>query len=152
MTQIAPNPVDIYIGSRCRKIRKMVGYSQKDVAGFFGTTISQIQKYEQGKITLTGSQLYDFATLFNVPADFFYADMPESIARQSPANLRNSLFWGIHTTDENNTHLTNNELDFLTLFRKLATSKEPLLFEILKEMTSTKLYIYEDKKPRPYVY
>ena len=42
------NPVDIHVGSRLRKRRRMLGVSQEKLGEALGLTFQQIQKYEKG--------------------------------------------------------------------------------------------------------
>ena len=60
-----PNPVDIYVGSRLKLRRLILGISQKKMAEKLGITFQQVQKYENG-----------------------INRMNESIQAQSPRSLR----------------------------------------------------------------
>ena len=79
-----PNPVDIHIGNRIRLKRQALGWSQDYLSKMLGITFQQVQKYEKGQNRISGSRLYDFAVLFGVDVNFFYHDMPQNVAKQSP--------------------------------------------------------------------
>ena len=79
-----PNPIDIHVGERLRLRRSMLGMSQRVLADALGITFQQIQKYESGNNRMSASRLYDISCILNVPMQFFFDDMPESIMRQSP--------------------------------------------------------------------
>lgn len=82
-----PNPVDIHIGNRIRLKRQTLGWSQDYLSKMLGITFQQVQKYEKGQNRISGSRLYDFAVLFGVDVNFFYQDMPQNIAQQSPRHI-----------------------------------------------------------------
>ena len=52
-----PNPTDIYVGSRIRMRRKMLGLSQEKLGEKLGITFQQIQKYEKGTNRVGASRL-----------------------------------------------------------------------------------------------
>jgi transcriptional regulator with XRE-family HTH domain len=82
-----PNPVDVYIGTRIRARRIAIGMSQEQLAEHIGLTFQQIQKYEKGANRVAGSRLLDFSVALDVPVGWFFADMPQEIAKQRPSAL-----------------------------------------------------------------
>lgn len=101
----APNPVDVYVGSRIRLRRQLLGWPQEKLAELLGVTFQQIQKYERGTNRLGASRLWDAANILEVPVGFFFDDMDKETAVSSPRCLAgpeeplsdNSLFG---TTDD----------------------------------------------------
>lgn len=83
----APNPVDVYVGARMRSRRQILGLSQEKLGDLLGLTFQQIQKYERGMNRIGASRLWDIAKVLEVELEFFFADMPADIARQSPRGL-----------------------------------------------------------------
>lgn len=79
-----PNPVDIHIGKRIRLRRNLLNLSQERLAQMLGITFQQIQKYERGFNRISGSHLWDISQMLGVPIDYFYEDMTEETAGQSP--------------------------------------------------------------------
>ena len=71
----APNPVDVYVGSRIRLRRQLLGWPQEKLAELLGVTFQQIQKYERGTNRLGASRLWDAANILEVPVGFFFDDM-----------------------------------------------------------------------------
>lgn len=69
-----PNPTDVYVGSRVRMRRKMLGFSQEKLGERLGITFQQIQKYEKGTNRIGASRLQDLARVLNVPVAFFFPD------------------------------------------------------------------------------
>ena len=76
-----PNPTDVYVGSRVRMRRKMLGLSQERLGERLGITFQQIQKYEKGTNRVGASRLQAMAQALDVPVAFFFPDnAPEQAA------------------------------------------------------------------------
>jgi transcriptional regulator with XRE-family HTH domain len=69
-----PNPTDIYVGSRVRMRRKMLGLSQEKLGEKLGITFQQIQKYEKGTNRVGASRLQAMSAALDVPIAFFFPD------------------------------------------------------------------------------
>lgn len=78
------NLIDAWVGHRIRMRRTILGLSQTDLADQIGVTFQQIQKYERGANRVSGSRIYDLARVLGVEIAWFFADMPQDIAEQSP--------------------------------------------------------------------
>lgn len=76
----SPNPVDIHVGSRVRLRRMMIGMSQERLGERIGLTFQQVQKYEKGANRIGASRLYAISKILEVPVEFFFQDMPTSVA------------------------------------------------------------------------
>jgi transcriptional regulator with XRE-family HTH domain len=90
--QTEPHPVDIYVGSKIKLRRKMVGLSQSALAEHVGKTFQQFQKYETGKNRISASVLYEVAQALRTPIDYFFdvdaneADDTEHMGRARSIN------------------------------------------------------------------
>lgn len=72
-TKTKANELDYHIGQTVKRLRKLNGYSQQDLANMVNVTFQQIQKYENGKNRISASRLYEIMSEFNIqPSDFFY--------------------------------------------------------------------------------
>lgn len=71
-----PNPTDIYVGSRIRMRRKMLGLSQEKLGEKLGITFQQIQKYEKGTNRVGASRLQAMSDALEVPVAYFFPDNP----------------------------------------------------------------------------
>jgi transcriptional regulator with XRE-family HTH domain len=69
-----PNPTDVYVGSRVRMRRKMLGLSQEKLGEKLGITFQQIQKYEKGTNRVGASRLQAMAGALDVPVSYFFPD------------------------------------------------------------------------------
>jgi len=58
----------------------MIGMSQERLGERLGLTFQQVQKYEKGANRVGASRLFAISNILEVPVEFFFADMPSSIA------------------------------------------------------------------------
>lgn len=79
-----PNPIDVHVGNRIRLRRTLLGLSQEKMASLLGLTFQQVQKYERGMNRVGASRLWDISRVLEVPVGFFYEDMDQEVASQSP--------------------------------------------------------------------
>ena len=82
-----PNPIDLYVGSRVRMRRSLLGMSQERLAAELGVTFQQVQKYERGSNRIGASRLWDLAQVLGVNVDFFYQDIDAQTVNQSPRKI-----------------------------------------------------------------
>ena len=85
-----PNPIDVYVGSRVRMRRSVLGMSQERLAAELGVTFQQVQKYEHGSNRIGASRLWDFAQVLGVDVDFFYKDIDKNAIENSPRKITNT--------------------------------------------------------------
>lgn len=74
-----PHPIDVYVGSRVRLRRTLLGLSQEKLGEAVGLTFQQIQKYERGANRIGASRMYDLAQVLDVPVAYFFDEMPEGL-------------------------------------------------------------------------
>src|SRR3546814_14208536 len=80
----SPNPVDVHVGGRVRLRRTLLGLSQEKLGEALGLTFQQVQKYERGANRIGASRMFDLSRVLDVPVSFFFDDMPQDVAMQSP--------------------------------------------------------------------
>ena len=83
-----PNPVDVHVGRRLRLRRTLLGMSQEKLGEAIGLTFQQVQKYERGSNRIGASRLFDLSRVLDVPVGFFFEDMSDDVAAQSPGRAR----------------------------------------------------------------
>ncbi len=86
MSEKSPEPVDVYVGSRLRLRRILVGFSQEKLAEHLGLTFQQIQKYEKGTNRVSASRLYQVANVLSVPVQYFFDGIPGQDAPMKPTD------------------------------------------------------------------
>src|SRR5690606_19184765 len=77
--------VDIHVGKRLRRRRRLLGLTQQDLAGQVGVRFQQIQKYECGANRVTASRLFSLSTALNVNINYFFDGLAAD-GKQAPAN------------------------------------------------------------------
>ena len=83
----SPSPIDIHVGNRLRKRRRMVGISQEKLGEALGLTFQQIQKYEKG-INMGASRLQQAADILGVPVPFFFEGGADGLSSRTVVLLR----------------------------------------------------------------
>jgi transcriptional regulator with XRE-family HTH domain len=95
--QQGPDPVDVYVGSRLRLRRNLLGLSQEQLGTASNLTFQQIQKYERGANRMGASRLYQLAKILNISAAWFFEEMPsipknpQELGDSDPADLEGAL-------------------------------------------------------------
>jgi transcriptional regulator with XRE-family HTH domain len=73
-----PDPVDIYVGSRIRLRRTLLGLSQSTLGEAIGVSFKQVQKYEGGLNRIGAGRLYEISVALGVPVSFFFEGAPST--------------------------------------------------------------------------
>jgi transcriptional regulator with XRE-family HTH domain len=81
-----PNPVDSHVGNRLRVRRTLLGLSQEKVGEAMGLTFQQVQKYERGANRIGASRLWDMSRVLDCPVSYFFEEMDDHTAGNSPRN------------------------------------------------------------------
>ncbi|WP_212111145.1 helix-turn-helix domain-containing protein [Bartonella queenslandensis] len=71
-TRKKPDPIDIYVGTRIRLRRNILGLTQEKLGEKLGITFQQIQKYEKGTNRIGASRLQAIAEIMDVPVSYFF--------------------------------------------------------------------------------
>ena len=83
MTKSTPNPIDIYVGSRLRLRRALIGMSQEKLGNALEITFQQVQKYERGTNRISSSRLFQISRILDVSVSFFFDDMDTEIIKKT---------------------------------------------------------------------
>ena len=78
-------PIDVHVGARLRRRRTLLGMNQTKLGDALGVSFQQVQKYENGANRMSASRLFNLSRMFDVPIQFFFDDMPKTVAASSPA-------------------------------------------------------------------
>ncbi|CAN5228045.1 helix-turn-helix transcriptional regulator [soil metagenome] len=79
------NDIDLHLGKRLRRRRRLLGLTQQQLAGSCGVRFQQIQKYECGANRISAARLWQLSEALEVPVGYFYDGLAES-HRPSVAN------------------------------------------------------------------
>ncbi|MET3525933.1 transcriptional regulator with XRE-family HTH domain [Phenylobacterium koreense] len=66
------NQIDVHLGKRLRRRRRLLGLTQQQLAGACGVRFQQIQKYECGANRISASRLWQLSEALDVPVGYFY--------------------------------------------------------------------------------
>jgi transcriptional regulator with XRE-family HTH domain len=78
------NDIDLHLGKRLRRRRRLLGLTQQQLAGSVGVRFQQIQKYECGANRISAARLWSLAEALEVPVGYFY-DGLDAAARREPS-------------------------------------------------------------------
>jgi transcriptional regulator with XRE-family HTH domain len=80
------NDIDLHLGKRLRRRRRLLGLTQQQLAATVGVRFQQIQKYECGANRISAARLWRLAEALEVPVGYFYDGLSGDAGQ--PANGR----------------------------------------------------------------
>lgn len=69
--------IDIHLGRRLRRRRRILGLTQQQLAGACGVRFQQIQKYECAANRMSAARLWQLAEVLEVPVSYFYEGLSQ---------------------------------------------------------------------------
>ena len=85
------HPVDMLAGKKLRMRRKLMDFTQQDLADAVGVTFQQVQKYERGVNRISVSRLADFAKALQVPVDYFFKELEGDVEYSADSSAASGL-------------------------------------------------------------
>ena len=64
--------IDLHLGKRLRRRRRLLGLTQQQLASAVGVRFQQIQKYECGANRISAARLWELSEALEVPINYFY--------------------------------------------------------------------------------
>jgi transcriptional regulator with XRE-family HTH domain len=64
--------IDLHLGRKLRRRRKLLGLTQQELAGACGVRFQQIQKYECAANRMSAARLWQLAEVLDAPVSYFY--------------------------------------------------------------------------------
>ncbi|MEL6663860.1 MAG: helix-turn-helix transcriptional regulator [Pseudomonadota bacterium] len=120
--------VDLHVGKRLRRRRRLLGMTQQDLASQVGVRFQQIQKYECGANRVTSSRLYDLSRALNVSVQYFFDGIKPADAPANPANDAERLEGDILSQKET--------LELVRAYYRLSERPRRRLLELAKALQS----------------
>ncbi len=77
------NDIDLHLGRRLRRRRRLLGLTQQQLASVVGVRFQQIQKYECGANRISAARLWRIASALEVPVGYFYDGLAEGARREA---------------------------------------------------------------------
>jgi len=84
--QSVGNDIDLHLGRRLRRRRRLLGLTQQQLALAVGVRFQQIQKYECGANRISAARLWRIAAALDVPVGYFYDGLIEGARLGAAAN------------------------------------------------------------------
>ena len=75
------NDIDLHLGKRLRRRRRLLGLTQQQLAGACGVRFQQIQKYECGANRISAARLWRLSEALEVPVGYFYDGLSATESR-----------------------------------------------------------------------
>ena len=64
--------IDLHLGKRLRRRRRLLGLTQQQLASVCGVRFQQIQKYECGANRISAARIWQLAEALDVPVGYFF--------------------------------------------------------------------------------
>jgi transcriptional regulator with XRE-family HTH domain len=74
------NDIDLHLGKRLRRRRRLLGLTQQQLALSVGVRFQQIQKYECGANRISAARLWQLSEALEVPVAYFFDGLAEHVA------------------------------------------------------------------------
>ncbi len=75
------NDIDLHLGKRLRRRRRLLGLTQQQLAMSVGVRFQQIQKYERGANRISAARLWQLSEALEVPVAYFFDGLAEQAQR-----------------------------------------------------------------------
>jgi transcriptional regulator with XRE-family HTH domain len=76
------NDIDLHLGRRLRRRRRLLGLTQQQLASAVGIRFQQIQKYECGANRISAARLWQLSEALEIPVGYFYDGINEAQTRK----------------------------------------------------------------------
>ena len=87
--------IDIHLGRRLRRRRRLLGLTQQELALACGVRFQQIQKYECAANRMSAARLWQLAEVLEVPVSYFYEgltrDQREHMERETALSSNENM-------------------------------------------------------------
>src|SRR5262249_11695871 len=82
---VMSNEIDLHLGKRLRRRRRLLGLTQQQLAGAVGVRFQQIQKYECGANRISAARLWQLSEALEVPIGYFYDGLSNAPMAEQPS-------------------------------------------------------------------
>jgi transcriptional regulator with XRE-family HTH domain len=122
-----PRAVDVYVGSRIRLRRNLLGISQTELGDRIGVTFQQVQKYEKGVNRIGTSRLLRICDVLQTAPEWLFEGAPGPRPKQSAAARELEAALAAFLADDTAPRL-------IVLWPRLPVKTKRLLTALLAEM------------------
>ncbi|ESQ85589.1 Cro/Cl family transcriptional regulator [Asticcacaulis sp. AC466] len=78
--------IDLHLGKRLRRRRRLLGLTQQQLALAVGIRFQQIQKYECGANRISAARLFQLAKALETPINYFYDGLTDEKTEVAAVN------------------------------------------------------------------
>jgi transcriptional regulator with XRE-family HTH domain len=122
------NDIDLHLGKRLRRRRRLLGLTQQQLAGAVGVRFQQIQKYECGANRISAARLWQLSEALEVPIGYFYDGLSDRAHAPEPIHER---------SDSNGEMLARKEtLDLIRAYYQLGERPRRRLLDLAKSLNT----------------
>ena len=93
------NDIDLHLGKRLRRRRRMLGLTQQQLADAVGVRFQQIQKYECGANRISAARLWQLAEALEVQVSYFFDGLSDPSDSRDPSDGNGEMFARKETLD-----------------------------------------------------
>ena len=120
----APNPIDVHVGSQLKLRRILLGLSQERLADELGITFQQVQKYEKGLNRIGASRLWDLSQVLGVSVAYFYENLDENTRNKSPRKISSQFILSDNMKEFDMGILLNKDIrDLINAYMQISDPK-----------------------------
>jgi transcriptional regulator with XRE-family HTH domain len=116
--------IDVHLGRRLRRRRRLLGLTQQELAGACGVRFQQIQKYECAANRMSAARLWQLAEVLEVPVSYFY----EGLTREQREE------WRDRDTSAGETMTSKETQDLIRAYYQLGERPRRRLLDLAKAM------------------
>ena len=116
--------IDIHLGRRLRRRRRLLGLTQQVLAHACGVRFQQIQKYECAANRMSAARLWQLAEVLEVPVSYFY----EGLTRDQREHLERE------TASSSETLASKETQDLIHAYYQLGERPRRRLLDLAKAM------------------
>lgn len=127
----APQPADIYVGSRVKIRRLEIGYSAQRLGEAIGFSRQQLEKVERGENRLTVGRLWDVCEALETKPGYFFDGFPGEKNLMDPSAETASLL------------VLPQAPDLLRLWREMSTDQRKAVLSTMAAFVTANLTIAE---------
>lgn len=121
------NQIDVHLGKRLRRRRRLLGLTQQQLAGACGVRFQQIQKYECGANRISAARLWQLSEALDVPVGYFYDGLAGQARQEAEPQEANGRAAGeILASDET--------LDLIRAYYQLGERPRRRLLDLAKSL------------------
>jgi len=116
--------IDVHLGRRLRRRRRLLGLTQQELAHACGVRFQQIQKYECAANRMSAARLWQLAEILEVSVSYFY----EGLTREQREE------WRDRDADRGETLASKETQDLIRAYYQLGESPRRRLLDLAKAM------------------